>query len=81
MKPFDQYLHCIQVRYEANSARGLSDYSKSNLKWGKHDNGTVYSMEWSIGVQSNFGVVKILFTPADSVYLSFSNIWTVVFFN
>ena len=28
--------------------------------------------EWS-GVESNFGVAKILITPADSVYLTFSN--------
>ena len=29
---------------------------------------------WS-GVESNFGVI----TPADSVYLTFSNIWTDLF--
>ena len=50
--------------------------------------GTVHSMEWSLGaelwsgveycsvVESNFGVAKILITPANSVYLTFSNIWT-----
>ena len=32
-------------------------------------------MEWSIGVESNFGLAKILITPVDSVYLTFSNIW------
>ena len=37
-------------------------------------------MEWNLGVEklcgveSNFGVAKILITPADSVYLTFSNI-------
>ena len=36
-------------------------------------------MEWSIGVESNFGVAIILITPADSVYLTFSNIWTGLF--
>ena len=44
--------------------------------------GIVHSMEWSLraeyrsGTVSNFGVAKILITPADSVYLTFSNIWT-----
>ena len=28
-------------------------------------------MEWRIGVESNFGVAKILIAPADSVYLTF----------
>ena len=37
-------------------------------------------MEWSIGVESNFGVAKIL-TLAESVYLTFSNTWTGLFFN
>ena len=30
-------------------------------------------------MESNFGVAKILITPADSVYLTFSNIWTGLF--
>ena len=29
-------------------------------------------MEWSIGVESNFGVAKILIIPAGSVYFTFS---------
>ena len=45
--------------------------------------GTVYPMEWSLGeelwsgvfelsgIVRNFGVAKILITPADSVYLTF----------
>ena len=43
------------------------------------------SMEWSLGVEylsgveSNFGVAKIIITPADSVNLIFSNIWNVLF--
>ena len=36
-------------------------------------------MEWGIGVESNFGVAKILITPVDSVYLTFSYIWTGLF--
>ena len=50
-----------------------------------HTHNTVYSIEWSlgaelwIGVESNFRVAKILITPADSVYLTFSNICTGLF--
>ena len=37
----------------------------------------IYGVEYWSGVESNFGVAKILFfTPADSIYLTFSNIWT-----
>ena len=36
-------------------------------------------MEYWSGVESNFGVAKNLITPADSVYLRFSNIWTGIF--
>ena len=50
----------------------------------------MYSMKWSLGaelwsgviwsgVESNFGVTKICIIPADSVYLTFSNIWTGLF--
>ena len=38
-----------------------------------------YGVEYWNGVESNFGVAKILITPADSVYLTFSNIWTSLF--
>ena len=50
--------------------------------------GTVYSMGWSLGAElwnvvlefeSNFGVAKILVTPADSDYFTFSIIWTGLF--
>ena len=32
-----------------------------------------YGVDYRSGVESNFGVAKILITPADSVYLTFSN--------
>ena len=38
-----------------------------------------YGVEYWNGVESNFGMAKILITPADSVYLTFSNIWTGLF--
>ena len=51
--------------------------------------GMVYSMEWNLGAELwsgvlgwsgvKFGVAKILITPADSVYLTFSNIYTGLF--
>ena len=36
-------------------------------------------MEYGSGVESIFCVVKTLIKPADSVYLTFSNIWTGLF--
>ena len=36
-------------------------------------------MVYGSGVESNFFAVKTLIKPADSVYLTFSNIWTGLF--
>ena len=38
-----------------------------------------HGVEYWSGVESNFGVAKILIVLADSVYLTFSNIWTGLF--
>ena len=38
-----------------------------------------YGVEYWSGVESNFGVAKILITLAHSVYMTFSNIWTGLF--
>ena len=65
----------------------FKDWSQTNISDKCHGlmEGTVYSMEWNLGVEkrcgveSNFGVAKNLISPADSVYLTFSNIWTGLF--
>ena len=60
-------------------------FGAPNIKVIKYIDGTVHFMEWSLGEELWNGVLewrqilewqKILITLADSVYLTFLNIWT-----